>query len=69
MKMLKNKIFAIMISIFFMLSMTASMILVPTAKAQVAQPNPVLSVVSPVRWVTSLLGAVITIVKLLNRSP
>ena len=40
MKMLKNKIFAIMISIFFMLSMTASMILVPTAKAQVAQPNP-----------------------------
>jgi hypothetical protein len=33
MKMLKNKIFAITISIFFMLSMTASMTLIPNANA------------------------------------
>ena len=39
MKTLKNKIFAITISIFFILSMTASMTLIPNANAQTLAPG------------------------------
>src|SRR5271157_1784252 len=40
MRKIRNKIFAITIAMFFILSMTGSMILLPAANAQVAQPNP-----------------------------
>jgi hypothetical protein len=71
MKMLKNKIIAITISIFFMLSMTASMMLIPNADAHsppwsiptyaymVAEPNPigVGQTIQVYMWLDEVYGA------------
>src|SRR5271157_1440372 len=71
MRKTKNKIFAIMIAMFFMLSMTASMVLIPNANAHspawqiptyayiVASPNPigVGQTIQVYMWLDEVYGA------------